>query len=178
MTGGLTVFGQPIPGAQATDAEVAAAVAAEAAIARAAEALALPRHHMVTHHHAPVAATNWSFHGLDTAYQLGGQFVSSGAQNASVAWDFPLSAGTWTLTLVHARSTDRGIYSVRIDDVEVGTIDGYNGSLAHTRSDLTGLVIATTGLKRVSLVMATKNASNVTANYYGSFCGLMLTRTA
>jgi hypothetical protein len=103
---------------------------------------------------------------------------STGAQNAEIYWDLLLSAGTWTFSLVHNKNTDQGIYSVQLDAVEVGTIDAYNagGSTNNNISAVTGIVVASTGVKRVKLKMATKNASS--SNYYGTFQFLSLHRTA
>jgi len=103
--------------------------------------------------------------------------LSSGAQNAEIGWDVVLSAGTWTVQLTHYTINSAGIYSVRIDGVEVGTIDGYaaSGGPDHV-SVVTGIAVATGGKRRVTLKMATKNASS--SSYYGLIQHLQLRRTA
>lgn len=104
------------------------------------------------------------------------RYFSNAAQDASVAWDVLLGAGTWTIALLHDTGTDRGIYTVKIDGSSVGTIDGYAASGAAARSSLTGVAVASSGLKRVSLVMSTKNASST--GYRASVSALLFTRTA
>lgn len=113
------------------------------------------------------ANTNWDTRQASSGHTYGGRLVTdSGAQNNEVSWPIVLAAGTWTFRLTHVTGSDRGIYSVRLDAVDQGTIDGYSGSgLDDQVSDVTGIVVATTGKKTFALKMATKNASS--GNYYG-----------
>jgi hypothetical protein len=120
--------------------------------------------------------TNWST--VSYAAVVGAVArISVGSQNNEVYWDIVLGAGTWTVSLVHTAGNDKGIYSVQLDGVEVGTIDGYNASTVNnTISAVTGIVVASTGVKRLKLRMETKNASS--SSYYGTIQVLSLQRTA
>lgn len=84
----------------------------------------------------------------------------AGVQNDAVEWDIVLAAGTYTMDFYHRTGTGNGIYTVRLDGVDLTTVDGYEAAAANRKTKKTGLVIATAGRKRLSLVMATKNASS------------------
>jgi hypothetical protein len=106
----------------------------------------------------------------------GAEMESTGAVNAERNWDFGSPGGTWTIQLLHFKGSNRGIYTVQIDGSSVGTIDGYTaGSTANVRDLITGVSIAA-GKRTISLKMLTKNASS--SNYFGTFSGLTLLRTA
>lgn len=138
-----------------------------------------------------VAQTNWNTITLSSAELYGGEKRSSGAQNADITWDIVLSAGTWTVELMHSTGTNRGIYTaalstdgVTFTDINASpylasgsTIDGYDASGAtETRSSLTGITIANTGRYAFRLRMATKNASS--SNYLGALQHVQFRRTA
>lgn len=129
-----------------------------------------------------IANTNWSTFvaasGSSGDVYLNAIMQSSGAQNAEIAWDEVLSAGTWTFAMRHYTEANRGIYSLQFDGTDVGTIDGYAGTpgVVHQLSSITGIVVAATAKIRVSLQMATKNASS--SSYYGAISGYQLRRTA
>lgn len=121
---------------------------------------------------------NWQWDNLVfvAAQAYGGVQRSTGAQDAEASFDFYAEAGTYTLDVFHGTGTDRGIYTVEVDGVQVGTIDGYLGAGgAATRSSVIGITIATTGVHRIRLRMATKHASS--SSYFGYLSGLYLTRT-
>lgn len=123
--------------------------------------------------------TNWPVTnvGENTGQMLNAYRTSSGAQNAEIGWDLAIAAGTWTVGLVHTTDTDLGIYTILIDGVAQGTIDGYaNPRTLNNWSEVTGIVIPSTARRRVSLKMATKNA--LSANYYGQITLLSLVKTA
>lgn len=128
----------------------------------------------------PITQTNWDT--LTSEVSNGASLYtfskdSTGAQNAEIGWDLVLAAGTWTFTLIHKKHSDRGIYSVQFDAVEKGTIDGYNAAASfNNRSTVAGIVVGTSGKVRVTLKMATKNASS--SAYRGSIAAVMLHRTA
>ena len=123
------------------------------------------------------ANTNWAAPTYQNMLLYGGFNISTGAQNASIGWDIVLGAGTWAVGLMHFTGTNRGIYSVQLDSVEVGTIDGYAGSeIANVVGAATDIVVTTAGKKRLSLVMANKNASAST--YYGIIQHIQVRRTA
>jgi len=138
---------------------------------------ALPWNIPISVYQTPKAQATW------TAVQLNGVLIylarlnSSGAQNDQITWDAVLAKGTWTFNLLHCKLTDRGIYSVQFDSVEVGTIDGYYSDvLANELTNITGIVIPATKKIEIKLKMATKNASS--GGYYGSIQGINLMRTA
>ena len=116
----------------------------------------------------PVAG--WKANVITTSLHNGAMF-STGAQNDEISWDVVLSAGTWGITLMHRRAGNRGIYSVRIDGVEVGSIDGYSSTtIDNAVSSISGVAITATGRRRVSLKMATKNPA--ASGFIGSIVGL------
>lgn len=126
----------------------------------------------------PDGQTNWST-VFFTSTRFHGAFIySTGAvANDEMYWDVYLAAGTFKFKMLHEKDTDRGIYSIQIDGVEVGTIDGYAASsTSNVQTTVTGIVVATAGLKRLKLKMATKNASS--SGYRGSIQAAALRRTA
>lgn len=96
------------------------------------------------------------------------------AQNDTTSYDFACGAGTYTLELLHLVSTNRGIYTVKVDAATVGTIDGYAAAFAYVRSSLTGIVL-TAGQHVLTFTMATKNASS--SGYDALIERVILTRT-
>lgn len=126
----------------------------------------------------PTAQTAWdSLSGNDTAALHGFWKQSTGVINAEIAWDVPLAAGTWAVDLLHHQGSNRGIYTVQFDGTAKGTVDGYAAALTrNVRTTVPGIAVATTAKVRVSLEMATKNASST--DYYGAIGSLRLRRTA
>lgn len=101
---------------------------------------------------------------------------SDGLVNDSISFDFECGAGVYSLELHYLPFTNRGIYTVEIDGVTVGTIDGYAASLSPQRAVLTGISIAAAGQHTVTLLMATKNPSST--SYIGMVERILLTRTS
>lgn len=125
---------------------------------------------------APVGA--WApifLRNTDTGNFVGWVNESDGAQNDQVSFDFACGAGTYSLELFHLPFTNRGIYTVKIDNTSVGTVDGYAGSLSPQRAVLAGIAIGG-GQHVVTLLMASKNAS--ASSYIGMVEHIVLTRTA
>lgn len=124
----------------------------------------------------PEGSTNFSSLVSDTRCIMNGKRQSTGAQNAEVYWPVVLSKGTWTFSLMHVTASDAGIYSIQIDSVEKGTIDGYSGSgAANTVSTVVGITVATTGKYTLKVKMATKNGSS--SSYYGYLQSIRMIRT-
>ncbi len=121
---------------------------------------------------------NWQWDNVvfSVAQALGAVQRSTGAQHAEASFDFYAESGTYILDVVHTRGNDRGIYTVEVDGASVGTIDGYvaAGGAAMTTS-IAGIHLATTGVHRARLRMATKNASS--SSYFGYLSEMYLTRT-
>jgi len=109
---------------------------------------------------------------------------SSGAQNDHMDFETYLAAGTYTFTLIHSKGSNRGIYTVYIDDdtgtpgtTSVGTIDGYNAGTTFNNVDtITSISNTIGGNKRIRIRMNTKNASS--SSYYATFSEIGLRRTA
>lgn len=92
---------------------------------------------------------------------LGGGFGYSGDQlNDSQSWDIWLDAGTYKYVHIYRRNTGNGINSVQLDGSTVGTIDEYGALADNVVAELTGIVVATAGVKTFTLLMASKNASS------------------
>lgn len=130
-----------------------------------------PRHATL----APWAAKNATTSTLVIGAAVADMLQFSSAQNGEIAWDVLLDSGTYTIGFVHSRDTDRGIYSVQIDDVEVATVDGYNGSSSTVLAQCAGETIASPGIHEISLKMLTKNASS--SSYKGIVGDISIART-
>lgn len=100
---------------------------------------------------------------------------STGVQNSLVNYRATPRFGTYTIRLAHNKGPDRGIYSVQVDGVTVGTIDGYAAASADALSEVAGVVMST-GEKLITLKMENKNAAS--SSYFGSHFALSLVRTA
>lgn len=112
--------------------------------------------------------------------------LSDGVQNSSVSYDFICAGGTYTLDFTHLVGPNRGIYTISIDGVTVGTVDGYSATYYYGVS-VAGVDIAAPGLASITgigiaagthvlkFLMATKNAS--ASAYYGTVSFAVLTRT-
>lgn len=98
-----------------------------------------------------------------------------GSLNDSASYDFACGAGTYKLELLHLVSTNRAIYTVKIDGGTVGTIDGYAGAFGYVRSTLTNVSISA-GQHVLTFVALTKNASS--SGYDMLFERAILTQTA
>ena len=96
----------------------------------------------------------------------GGYYTSNGAQNDYFDTDFWSEARTYKYAQVVRKDSNIGIATISIDGSSVGTLDGYNASTLQSQyQEITGIVVATAGVKSIQVKMATKNASST--NYYG-----------
>lgn len=124
-----------------------------------------------------IVQTNWSSFSVDATHPYSGHLYSTGAQNAELGWDVVLSAGTWSLLLMHATGPDKGVYSIRIDGGQVASIEGYSaGVVKGARNFSSGFPVAVTGKKRVTLKMVSKNSSS--SSYFGDINRVVLSRVA
>lgn len=127
--------------------------------------------------HKPKSQVNWDQIYLNSSMINCGMKYSTGAQSASIAWDVLIPKGTWQLELISIKDVDRGIYTVSLDGISQGLIDGYYNTSSLNESDLiTGIQITSTAKKELKLTMATKNAS--ASSYIGAISALQLLRTA
>lgn len=101
---------------------------------------------------------------------------TSGAQNDAWALDLIMAAGTWDAHFWIRKSTNTGIITLNEDGASKGTVDTYAAAAAAAKVSITGWTIATTGKKRMQILMATKNASS--SNYFVSIFGIEFRRTA
>lgn len=110
---------------------------------------------------------------LSTAY-FGAELDSAGTVNNEVVYDFYAEAGTYTLDLLHRASTNRGVYTIAIDGVDLATqVDGYAAALTTVASTIQGIVIGSTGTHTIRLRMATKNPAS--SSFFGSPHAITLT---
>jgi hypothetical protein len=100
---------------------------------------------------------------------------TSAAQNDYYEWPIVLSSGVWNLLLHHRKSTNVGIYTVSLDGVSIGTIDGYAAAVAAGQDTITGFT-PTSGLHLLRFTMATKNAAS--SAYAANILAVSLRRTA
>lgn len=125
----------------------------------------------------PISHTNFNTNTSSTGAIRNATRDSSGAQNDSISFDVVLATGTWTVELLYRKNTDAGVYSVQFGGVEKGTIDGYAAASSYDNlSTVSGITLGVSGKIRLSLVMATKNASS--SNYKGYLQHIQLRRTA
>jgi hypothetical protein len=108
--------------------------------------------------------------------------LSDGVQNSSISFDFISSSGTYALDFMHLVGPNRGIYTIAIDGVTVGTVDAYAAAYVTVAgasigaagvSTLTGIGLSP-GAHVLKFTMATKNASS--SAYYGCISGATFTR--
>ena len=127
---------------------------------------AIPRTFEITAATPEAAASDWDLGnlGFSTTYYGNLRRFSGAGQNNYISWDVALVAGTWAFRVLGGTGADHGIISLRLDDVEVGTIDQYAVATTRHIGSVTGVVVATSGIKRLKIQMATKNASS--SGYY------------
>lgn len=127
---------------------------------------------------APVKAqTNFSDVAFSSSSWRNGRRQSTGAQNAEfTTYEVPIEAGTWRVDMAGLIRTDSGIATVYFDATEVGVMDFYSAFNSTGIRSITGITVASSGLKTVRVVMATKSASS--SNYQLIASAIFLTRTA
>jgi len=84
----------------------------------------------------------------------------SGGVNDFIAWDVPLTAGTWTITVIYAKLANAGIMTGSLGGVDLSpTVDAYAAVTAYDNViQWTGVVVAN-GLSEFRLRAASKNVS-------------------
>jgi len=102
---------------------------------------------------------------------------TTGAQNDEITYKVYLAAGTYSATCHHYKAADIGIYSIRIDGVEVQTFDGYNaGDVANVYTTQASIAIAANGLKTIGIKMTSKNAGS--SAYRSAITEIIMVRTS
>jgi len=105
-------------------------------------------------------------------------YVSSPAINDQIDYTAFLAAGTYTINMIGRHATNKGIATILIDGVSVGTMDWYDagGQAYHEKRTITGVVVATSGIKTISVKMASKNPAS--SDYQIIFNPITFIRTA
>lgn len=125
----------------------------------------------------PKAQTNWATIGNSGGELYTFHLLSTGAQNAEITWDIVLAKGTWNITIIGQKNSDRGIISIQFDSVERATLDEYSDPYTPLSiNTATGIVVPVTKKIELKLKMATKNGSS--SAYAGSTSLISLIRTA
>lgn len=123
-----------------------------------------------------ISHVNWDTVFDSSSAIMNGWKLSSGAQNAEISFDVFLAAGTWDVELLYVKDPASGIFSIQFDSVEKGTVDSYAAATAYNnRSTVSGITVTTSAKVRLTLKMATKNASS--SSYYGRIQHIQLRRT-
>lgn len=85
---------------------------------------------------------------------------TSNAQNDEITYKCYLSAGTYKIAIVGTKTADNAIGTFYIDTTSVGTIDQYAAAPANDQyQEITGITVATTGLKTIKIKLATRNGA-------------------
>lgn len=125
------------------------------------------------------AQTNWATRTQSTTAFFGGTRDSTGAVNASFSYNnFVTGAGTYQISIMHTTNADRGIYSVQIDTVQVGTIDGYSAAkVENVVGTISGIgPLSVSAFHTLAFVMTAKNGAST--NFTGSIQWITIQRTA
>lgn len=117
-------------------------------------------------------------HAPDANYYCNAKFYNSSNNDGDqVDYEIYLGAGTYTFKLLHAKNTNFGIIKLLVDDVEKGSIDSYAASAElNVISTITGVEIASSGVKTVSLKIDGKNGSST--GYYLNISAIYIYKTA
>jgi len=126
----------------------------------------------------PISHVNWNNVIVNTSAVYNAYQKSSGVQNDEINFDVVLGAGTWDIEVMHAIDSDRGIYTVYLDDLNCGVFSGYTGLtlFVNSKSTISGIVISETKNYRLKLRMESKIAFST--GYYGAIQHIQLRRTA
>ncbi len=126
---------------------------------------------------APAAQTSFATVTQDGTYLLAGYRTNAGAYPASIGWDVLLGAGVWSVSLICAKGTAYGIYTVKLDGTTVGSLDAYYSStVTNATLTLSGVSVVSPGLKRLTLEVSTKNPAST--GYNARFQLVHLLRTS
>lgn len=124
----------------------------------------------------PFSNVRWNSIFQSSTHYFGGFVQSDSTQNDEITFQKYLQAGTYTMDVFHSVGTTRGIYSIFIDGVQLGTtIDGFNAAGSSQRATIANLVIAGSTIHSIRFLMAAKNASST--GFQGILDGIAFTRT-
>jgi hypothetical protein len=111
----------------------------------------------------PFATANdtWSVSANDAIWSNSQLASDNATQNGLFQYKILLGAGTWTLRFIYGTHPNDGIHNLSLDAVALGTFDGYDaGGANNITGEITGIVVASTGVKLFEDKMATKNAAS------------------
>lgn len=95
-------------------------------------------------------------------FQNGFLYNSSHAQNDELTFKVHLAKGTYTIMMLVSKSTSCAIATMSLDGVSVATLDTYNnGNLVDSRVEQADIAVATSGLKTLSMKLATRNGGAI-----------------
>lgn len=106
----------------------------------------------------------------------GGQLTTSGAVGNAVTWMCLLPFGTYDMTALFFRGSNRGITTMKIGGVTKGTFDQYGGSAANTVGSITGFTVPTDGIYPVQFICESKNA--LSSGYFQLLHHIVLRKVA
>lgn len=117
----------------------------------------------------------WMWNLLPSQMHNGSWNNSAGAQNDSCNYLFGVSGGTYNLNCWYIKNSNAGIITFLIDGVSVGTIDAYAAVLTYNQSSIIRGVAISQGAHRMTIKIATKNASS--SSYFSNITSFTLQRT-
>lgn len=126
----------------------------------------------------PSASTgSWAI-SIDSTQIYNFRYLSDGNQNRYLEYLILLSAGTWTMTVITEKGSNRGIATLTFDGgSSLGTIDAYSsGATVNDVMTITGIVVPTTKLITMRLAINSKNGSS--SAYHFPLSKLTFTRTS
>jgi len=128
--------------------------------------------------YSQVVQGTWALQGSANYYRYNSWTSdATSAQNDAIEYKIYLAAGTYDIFSYVATTSSSGIATFQIDGSTVGTIDQYSGvAVNSTPKTISSIVIATSGLKTLKIISATKNAGS--SSYRLFFHTLALVRTA
>jgi hypothetical protein len=127
-------------------------------------------------HYSAIIAGTWAFNADGAAIYYGYWRNSSSDDSDQVDYKVYLDAGTYTITYCGLVHTTMGILDTEIDEVSQGTLDWYGATARNVLKSITGIVIATAGLKTLGVLANGKNGSST--DYYLGISSISLYRTA
>lgn len=131
-------------------------------------------------YHASAPGVNTSVASID----IGGYFAADAHTLyilGALQYDFwrtyvNLVAGTYTFRIDYGKSNDRGIATLKLNDIDKGTVDGYRASSLNSLDTINSITVQETGVYKLELQLNTKNASS--SGYYFVWRRASLIRTA
>jgi hypothetical protein len=101
-------------------------------------------------------------------YGIYGYASSAPALGYSFRTGLWLRAGTYTLSWLGATSNSQGIFTVKVNNSSVGTVDGYSAALTYnTILSIASVVIATSGWQQIDMEATSKQGAS--SGYYFIF---------